>query len=59
MGILLVLNLIDPALAEDVPRTPQLGLTERCQRAWGWFQEFMKEVGEYTGAHVLSMVRAH
>ena len=36
-GILPVLNLIDPALAEDVPRTPQLGLIERCQRAWGWF----------------------
>ena len=54
-----VLNLIDPALAEDVPRTPQLGLIERCQRAWGWFQEFVKEAGEYTGAHVLSMVRAY
>ena len=25
----------------------------------GWFQEFVKEAGEYTGAHVLSMVRAH
>ena len=36
-GILPVLNLIDPALAEDVPKTPQLGLIERCQRAWGWF----------------------
>ena len=36
-GILSVLNLIDLALAEDVPRTPQLGLIERCQRAWGWF----------------------
>ena len=36
-GILSVLNLIDPTLAEDVPRTPQLGLIERCQRAWGWF----------------------
>ena len=29
-GILPVLNLIDPALTEDVPRTPQLGLIERC-----------------------------
>ena len=36
-GILPVLNLIDPVLAEDVLRTPQLGLIERCQRAWGWF----------------------
>ena len=40
-------------------RTPQLGLIERCQKAWGWFQEFVKEAGEYTGAHVLSMVCAH
>ena len=54
-----VLNLIDPALAEDVPRMPQLGLVDRCRKAWGWFQEFVKEAGEYTGAHVLSMVRAH
>jgi len=58
-SILPVLDLIDPALTEDVPRTSQLGLIERCQRAWGWFQEFVKEAGEYTGAHVLSMVRAH
>ena len=54
-----ILDLIDPALTEEVPRTPQLDLVERCQKAWGWFQEFMKEVGEYTGTLVLSMVRAH
>ena len=54
-----VLNLIDPALAEDVPRTPQLGLIERCQKAWGWFQVSVKEAREYVGAHVLSMVHAH
>ena len=54
-----VLNLIDPVLTEDVARTPQLGLVNRCRKAWGWFQEFVKEVGEYTGAHVLSMVHAH
>jgi len=58
-GILPVLNLIDPALTEEVPRTPQLGLVERCQKAWEWFQEFVKEAGEYIGTHVLSMVRAH
>ena len=29
-GILPVLNLIDPALAENVPGMPQLGLIERC-----------------------------
>ena len=58
-GILPALNLIDPALIKDVPRTPQLGLVDRCRKAWGWFQEFVKEAGEYTVAHVLSMVRAH
>ena len=58
-GILPVLDLINPALTEEGPRTPQLGLVERCRKAWGWFQEFVKEAGEYTGAHVLSMVRAH
>ena len=36
-GILPVLNLIDLALVEDAPRTPQLRLIERCQKAWGWF----------------------
>ena len=46
-----VLNLMDPALTEDVPRTPQLGLVDRCRKAWGWFQEFVKEAGEYT-AHM-------
>jgi hypothetical protein len=25
----------------------------------GWLQQFVKEAGEYAGAHVLSMVRAH
>ena len=58
-GIVPVLDLIDPALTEEELRTPQLGLVERCKQAWGWFQEFVKEAGEYTGAHVLSMVHAH
>ena len=34
-GILPILDLIDPALTEEVPRTPQLGLVERCRKAWG------------------------
>ena len=34
-GILPVLDLIDPALTEEEPRTPQLGLVERCKKAWG------------------------
>jgi hypothetical protein len=32
---------------------------DKCQRALGWLQQFVKEAGEYAGAHVLSMVRAH
>ena len=58
-GIVPVLDLIDPALTEEELRMPQLGLVERCKQAWGWFQDFVKEAGEYMGAHVLSMVRAH
>ena len=41
-----VLDLIDPVLTEDVPRMLQPGLIERCRKAWGWFQEFVKEAGE-------------
>ena len=33
-GIVPVLDLIDPALTEEEPRTPQLGLVERCRQAW-------------------------
>ena len=36
-GILPVLNIIDPTLTEDVLRTSQLGLVDRCRKAWGWF----------------------
>ena len=46
-----VLDLIDPALIEEVPRTPQLGLVDRCRKAWGWFQEFVKEAVS-TQAHM-------
>ena len=36
-GILPVLDLIDPALTENMQRTPQPGLIDRCQKAWEWF----------------------
>ena len=36
-------------------RTP----VEKAQQAWGWLQQFVKDAGEFAGAHVLSMVRAH
>jgi hypothetical protein len=32
---------------------------DKCWRALGWLQQFVKEAGEYASAHVLSMVRAH
>jgi hypothetical protein len=34
-------------------------MIDKCQLAWGWLQQFVKEDGEFAGAHVLSMVRAH
>jgi hypothetical protein len=32
---------------------------DKFQRALGWLQQFVKEAGEYAGAHVLSMVHVH
>ena len=32
---------------------------EKAQRAWDWLQQFVKDAGEFAGAHILSMVRAH
>jgi hypothetical protein len=58
-GIMPVLNLIDPELPAPEARAQPLGVLDKCQRALGWLQQFMKEAGEYAGAHVLSMVRAH
>ena len=54
-----VLDLISPELPESQPRAPQLTPVEKAQRAWDWLQQFVKDAGEFAGAHVLSMVRAH
>jgi len=54
-----VLDLISPELPEDQPRAPRLTPVEKVQRAWDWHQQFVKDVGEFAGAHVLIMVRAH
>jgi len=54
-----VLDLISPELPEDQPRVARLTPVEKAQRAWGWLQQFVKDIGEFAGAHVLSMVRAH
>jgi hypothetical protein len=58
-GIMPVLDLIDPELlATDTSVSPG-GVIDKCQRALGWIHQFVKEAGEYAGAHMLSMVRAH
>jgi hypothetical protein len=54
-----VLDLIDPKLPATETRAPPLGVLDKCQCALGWLHQFVKEVGEYTSAHVLNMVRAH
>lgn len=58
-SIMPVLDLLSLELLEGSSRTPPLGLIDKCQRAWGWLQQFVKEAGEYAGAHVLNMVCAH
>ena len=54
-----VLDLISLELPEEQPRAPRLTSVEKAQQAWGWLQQFVKDTGEFAGAHVLSMVRAH
>jgi len=58
-GVAPVLDMISPELPEDQPRAPRLMLVEKAQRAWDWLQQFVKDAGEFAGAHVLSMLRAH
>jgi len=58
-GVAPVLDLISPELPEDQPRAPKVTPIEKAQRAWDWLQQFVKDAGEFAGAHVLSMVRAH
>jgi len=58
-GVAPVLDLISPELPEDQLRAPKLTPVEKAQRAWGWLQQFVKDTGEFAGAHVLNMVRAH
>jgi hypothetical protein len=56
---MLVLDLIDLEVPATDTRAPPHGVIDKCQRALGWLHQFVKEVGEYAGAHVLSMVRVH
>ena len=54
-----MLDLISPELSEDQPRAPRLTPVKKAQQAFDWLQQFVKDAGEFAGAHVLSMVRAH
>ena len=54
-----MLDLISPELPEDELHAQRQTPIEKAHQAWGWLQQFVKDVGEYAGAHVLSMVRAH
>jgi hypothetical protein len=58
-GIMPVLDLIDPELPATEARAPPLGVLDKCYRALGWLQQFVKEAREYAGAHVLGMVHVH
>ena len=58
-GVAPVLDLINLELLEDQPLAQRQTLVEKAQQAWGWFQQFVKDAGQYAGAHVLSKVRAH
>jgi hypothetical protein len=58
-GIAPVLDIIGPNSTEAGAETPKIGLVEKSQKAWGWLQQWMKDIKEYVGAHVLSLVCAH
>jgi hypothetical protein len=58
-GIGPMLDLLDLGLPPKEPRVQQQGIIDKCQLAWHWLQQFVKEAEEFAGAHVLSMVRAH
>jgi hypothetical protein len=58
-GIGPVLDLLDLGLPSEEPQVQQRGMIDKCQLAWDWLQQFVKEAGKFVGAHVLSMVRAH
>jgi hypothetical protein len=58
-GISLVLDVIGAVFTEGGVEAPKVGLVEKSQKAWGWLQQWAKDMGEYVGAHVLSLVRAH
>jgi hypothetical protein len=54
-----VLDIIGPDSTEARAEAPKIGLVEKSQKARGWLQQWTKDIKEYVGAHVLSLVRAH
>jgi hypothetical protein len=58
-GIAPVLDVIGADSTEARVEAPKIGLVEKSQKAWGWLQQWMKDIKEDVGAHVLSLVRAH
>jgi hypothetical protein len=58
-GITPVLDIISPDSTEARAESQKMGLVEKSQKAWGWLQQWTKDIKEYVGAHVLSLVRAH
>jgi hypothetical protein len=58
-GIRPVLKLLDLGLPSEEPQVQQRGMIDKCQLAWDWLQQFVKEAGEFAGGHVLRMVRVH
>jgi hypothetical protein len=58
-GITPVLDIIGPDSTEARAEAPKIGMVEKSQKAWGWLQQWTKDIKEYVGAHVLSLVRAH
>ena len=58
-AIMPVLDVIEPEQPEATPTTaPQIFL-DKSKNALRWLHSFVKESAEFTGAHVLSLVRAH
>jgi hypothetical protein len=58
-GIAPVLDVSGANSTEAGAEAPKIGLVEKSQKAWGWLQQWMKDIMEYVGAHVLSLVRVY
>jgi hypothetical protein len=58
-GITPVLDIIGPNSTEAGVEAQKIGLVEKSQKVWGWLQQWTKDIKEYVGAHVLSLVRVH